>query len=233
MTPDELKQTVFLFTDQIFLINSNRLIYKRLTELCAKGKKYSVVVDMSPVFWNFMTYNMGRQILLGLAKLYDESKDALGLKKLINICDQNRSLFQQDKQASISDEACACTIDQFYAKRFDFRETFGWVNELYDRTTPIREKIKTLRDKDLVHADKKHFYDTPQLYLDFPVPWGEVETLLENALDICNALLELLQPGCTVILTDTLEDIDTLIKHAFWGNEYRMNSRKQINLSFK
>ena len=59
----------------------------------------------------------------------------------------------------------------------------------YAALTEAREKLKILRDKGLVHADKKYMSDLDHLLSEYGLSVREIYVLLNTATEICNDIM--------------------------------------------
>ena len=115
-------------------------------------------------FWRMVTDNCIFRTLVELSKIYDEGKDAVGLKKLINQVEQSKTEFEN-------------------------AELVHTAKEKYAALSNSKEKLKTLRDKGLVHSDKEYMADPKQLISEYAPSLPEIYALLNTAAEICNDIL--------------------------------------------
>lgn len=114
-------------------------------------------------FWRAIIDNCLFRTLAELAKVYEEGQEAVGVQRLINQIEQTKS--------SNSVEL----VQSAKAK--------------YTALAEAREKLKTLRDKGLVHADKKYMTDLDLLLSEYGLSVREIYNLLNTATEICNSIM--------------------------------------------
>ena len=95
MTQNEMQQGISILFKKLTIAEKNRMIYKQLTELCGIDKQFECVLKKSICFWKLTINSLCFSIITELAKIYDEQKDAFGIKKLINISSQNGDWFSK------------------------------------------------------------------------------------------------------------------------------------------
>lgn len=200
MTKAEYEKALKKLMDKIIYCESNRQIYKRLTELCGIGKKYEDVAIKGDMFFSMIVHNLLNELLAELARLYDEG--SFGLLKAINIVEQNQKLLSEycDKEE----------IDQREIKQMitDAREKYNSVKD-------CRERLFEIRDKHLAHTDKKYVLNYGVLYDGFN--WGYVEDLIMAAAEIINRITSLLRGAVTMYNWIGDDGVDVLIRAAHNG----------------
>ena len=119
-------------------------------------------VNKSPHFWTEVMKSLRFTLVMKAARLFDESKDAIGLQKIFNILEQS------PYRESLRKELVAC-------------------RKQYDGYYDYIEEIRTLRDKLYAHNDKKEyqFWKYPSdKDLEFEGEfWGKLEEMLLWARD--------------------------------------------------
>lgn len=122
--------------------------------------KHLSFVNKSPLFWGEMMKSMRFATVMRAARLFDESSDAISLKKVFN------KLEQSSYRNTVSKELSIC-------------------RKQYDAYHDYIEEIRTLRDKQFAHNDIKEFqfWRRPsQKDLEFEGEfWGKLEEMLRWA----------------------------------------------------
>ena len=120
-------------------------------------------LNKAPCFWSEVMLCLRSTTVMKSARLFDESKDAIGLQKILNILEQS---YYRD-----------AIID----KLMDYRKQ-------YVGYSAYIAEIRTLRDKLYAHNDKKEyqFWKQPQENdLEFEGPfWGVLNEMLKWVRDI-------------------------------------------------
>lgn len=208
MTQKEVEQGIGILLQKLTIVENNRLIYKQLTELCGIGKQFECVMKKSNCFWKLTLSSLCFSMIAELAKIYDEQKDAFGIKKLINISSQNSNWF--------------C---KWYEENGILHKDFiKLLKSKYNCIEEKREKLKEIRDAELAHNDRKNILNTETIYEGFS--WGDIEELIEIAYDIMNSISVGLT-GCEYFIQlDNYDDVKLLIHNAYKGmhNVQKLNN---------
>lgn len=207
MTQNEMQQGISILFKKLTIAENNRLIYKQLTELCGIGKQFECVMKKSNCFWKLTVSSLCFSIITELAKIFDEQKDAFGIKKLINISSQNSEWFSK-------------WYDENGVSHKDFIKL---LETKYDSIEKKREKLKEIRDAELAHNDRKSILNTQSIYERFN--WGDIEDLIETANEIINRISIGLTGSEYIIQLENYDDIHYLIKNAYKG----MNNIDKLN----
>lgn len=202
-----MQQGISILFKKLTIAENNRLIYKQLTELCGIGKQFECVMKKSNCFWKLTVSSLCFSIITELAKIFDEQKDAFGIKKLINISSQNSEWFSK-------------WYDENGVSHKDFIKL---LETKYDSIEKKREKLKEIRDAELAHNDRKSILNTQSIYEGFN--WGDIEDLIETANEIINRISIGLTGSEYIIQLENYDDIHYLIKNAYKG----MNNIDKLN----
>ena len=117
-------------------------------------------INKAPCFWMGVITSLRYSMLMQAARLFDESKDAIGIRKILNIVEQSKY------RDTAKDVLC------------------GVRNE-YDGYQNLIEDIRNMRDKIYAHNDKSLYKDwnfDRDVTLDDPL-WGRLIELLRWAKD--------------------------------------------------
>lgn len=218
MTVKELDSIINKILFDISTINTSWVIWNGLSDELKQGGKYMEILEYSPCFWGMTLDNFLYKSFIGLAKLYDEHKDCVGLKKLINICEQNQILFPQEN-VSIYGETDT-REDIVHREYVDITQTIQVAKLKYQSVQDFREKLILLRDKYLAHSDKQIFLDIKSLYNEIAVKKENIDALIQTAGDIANAFLSNLSNTAVNISFDNAEDYKNLLRCVKDGGKF-------------
>ncbi|MEA4911063.1 MAG: hypothetical protein VB092_00420 [Oscillospiraceae bacterium] len=226
MKKEEIESRIQILTNKIVLINSNRMIQLQLSQLFSEEGKYKSIAKISPTFWSIVLQNIHSQILLGIAKIYDESKDCFGLQKLTAVCEQNAEEFPKErihKYANLDGGAP-------YEERvlIDIHSVIADAKALYREVEEDRQRLKTFRDKNIAHIDKKYICNPSLVYQEFPLPWDKVDKLIDHAIQICNLFSGALTGCITSIQLLDADDVLYLLNIASVGEKHKIEERKVL-----
>jgi len=208
MTQNEMQQGISILFKKLTIAENNRLIYKQLTELCGIGKQFECVMKKSNCFWQLTVSSLCFSIITELAKIFDEQKDAFGIKKLINISSQNGEWFSK----------------WYEENGVSHKEFIKLLETKYNGINEKREKLKEIRDAELAHNDRKNLLNIEIIYEGFT--WGDIEDLIETAYEIMNSTSVGLT-GCEYFIqADNYDDVKILIHNAYKGmhNVQKLNN---------
>lgn len=146
-------------------------------------------VNKSPYFWAEVMKSLRFTLVMKTAKLFDESKDAIGLQKIFNILEQ--SPYREDLRKELA----------------DCRNQYSGYHDYI-------EEIRTLRDKLYAHNDKKEyqFWKYPSdKDLEFEGTfWGKLEEILIWARDSLLRIRTIMGDGYPVNIEITNDLVNIL-----------------------
>lgn len=122
-------------------------------------------INKAPCFWMGVITSLRYSMLMQAARLFDESKDAIGIRKILNIVEQSKY------RDTAKDVLCR-------------------VRNEYDGYQNLIEDIRNMRDKIYAHNDKSLYKDwnfDRDATLDDPL-WGRLIELLRWAKDLILSL---------------------------------------------
>lgn len=148
--------------DRLTYANSSINIFCSVIKVYNSQESDVLLPDIN--FWKVVLDNCIFRALVELAKTYEEGTSSVGLKKLIN----------QVEQISENNTTKQLVIE---------------TREKYSATEGLCKKLRTLRDKGLVHADKGYVLDLKTLTKEYGLSIEEIQLLINNAAEICNDIL--------------------------------------------
>ncbi len=127
---------------------NNALQFKYVLELFDENLDF---VNKAPCFWSGVIDSLRYSMLMRAARLFDESRDAIGIKKALNIVEQSKY-----REAA--------------------KEVLCRVRKEYDGYQDVIEDIRNMRDKIYAHNDKALYKDwnsDRDATIDDPL-WGQM-----------------------------------------------------------
>lgn len=115
-------------------------------------------INKAPCFWSGVITSLRYSMLMQAARLFDESKDAIGMKKALNI-------LEQSKHRNVA------------------QKTLARVRTEYDNYQDLISDVRNMRDKFYAHNDKTIYKDWDfdrDTILDNPL-WAKMVELLRWA----------------------------------------------------
>ena len=146
-------------------------------------------INKAPCFWMGVITSLRYSMLMQTARLFDESKDAIGIRKILNIVEQSKY------RDTAKDVLC------------------GVRNE-YDGYQNLIEDIRNMRDKIYAHNDKSLYKDwnfDRDVTLDDPL-WGRLIELLRWAKDSILSLRSTYGDNFPLYY-ETKNDVKNLLAH--------------------
>ena len=228
MTKEELDAILNKMLREITIINTNWVMWNGLRDELQEGSKYNKLLEYSPCFWTITLNNLLSKALLGTAKLYDEDRESLGLKKLINKCEQNQGLFPKSRTIKCTD-AYTGNPDNFTISK-NISADIVTLREKYESVRNYREQLMTLRDKHLAHMDKKYFLIDSDLYSKVALKKDSLEELIKTAGEIANCLLSNLSDTTVYVEYHNSDDYEILLHYIKEGKEaYLQKIKSKLN----
>jgi hypothetical protein len=161
----------------------NASIHNRLhTNLCTASQEYDAEMNQSPVFWQLTINAHAITTILMVCQVYDQHKDSLNLKKLLNIVYANRALFETECfYERIKDRPFADELSKTprVPDNESLKRDMEYVSE---QTNQLVKKLTNFRDTQVAHIDKRHIL-SDSINSD-PILWGEVEELISRGFEI-------------------------------------------------
>ena len=228
MTKEELDAILNKMLREITIINTNWVMWNGLRDELQEGSEYNKLLEYSPCFWTITLNNLLSKALLGTAKLYDENKDSLGLKRLINKCEQNQGLFS--KSCTIKSTYAYTGSSDTFTNSKNISDDIVMLREKYESVQKYRDQLMTLRDKHLAHMDKKYFLIDSDLYCKVALKKDAFEALIKTAGEIANCLLSNLSDTTVYIEYHNSDDYEILLHYIKEGKEaYLQKIRSKTN----
>lgn len=143
-----------------------------------------------------------------------------GFKKIINICEQNQNIFPKKHEFYLTDSK---TKESVAMKReVDLLLTLKEAQAQYKSVEVLRDKLITLRDNHLAHADKDHILDIHTLYQNSSLKNDEIDKLIAVAAGILNSFLSALDRTVVSVHHTNADDYKNILKYAVLGKDTRM-----------
>lgn len=169
ITKEEFCQRITKILYQLTYANSSIHIIESIDCFLSACDSNKDVLKKDINFWKVILDNCNYRVYAELAKIYEEDKQSMGLRKIINICEQHQSWFLNNQSAS---------------------NVIEKLNNQYDSMNNLRIKLKAIRDQGLFHQDKKYILNLRQLVEDQKIELNDKKLLLHTAAEICNTILE-------------------------------------------
>ena len=154
---DDVQRLLSLLESDASDALNTALEYKFVMDFTIKHHDY---MNRAAVFWGEVLRALRFALIMKAARLFDESKDAIGLKKIFNILEQ--SIYREE-----------------IAQELRIKKS------QYESNRKIIDEIRTIRDKIYAHNDKYEYQfwkhpEPPDLEFEGEV-WWRIEDLLRWA----------------------------------------------------
>lgn len=173
----ELRNMLFRLANinDCFLLYKKLLIYK--TEM-------NTEMNISPAFFQIVMYSLEHTYVVDLFKLYDRDRNAKGLRKAINLCEQYSTIFPKERIVCRDTER-----NQNEVVRINVIKDIKGIKEKLDIIDPVVKCLQGRRNNFYAHADKTYIDDIPLLASNYPLSFKQVADLIQIANEILNTLL--------------------------------------------
>ena len=158
-----------------FLLHKKLLIYK--TEM-------NTEMNIAPAFFQIVMYSLEHTYIVDLFKLYDRDKNAKGLRKAINLCEQYSTIFPKERIMFRDTERKRSEI-----VKINVIKDIKGMKEKLDIIAPVVKCLQGRRNSYYAHADKAYIDDILQLASDYPLSFKQIADLIQTANEILNTLL--------------------------------------------
>lgn len=187
MTKEEMIEELHAYLTHIVFARDCLVAYLSILD---GAKNYNEIINVSVGFFRIAQYSLNKCMFIEFSKLYCGSgKQEKTIRKLINIVEANINLFSNKKKA---------------------KECCDKVNQRFQEMNELISKLKTRRDKDLVHNDKEYFDGKINPAIENYISVEECEMLFNCVYEYCSNLFVLL--GRTVEYdVDRANDLESLL----------------------
>ena len=141
-------------------------------------------MNIAPAFFQIVMYSLEHTYMVDLFKLYDRDKNAKGLRKAINLCEQHSTTFPKERIIFRDTERNHNEVVKINIIK-DIKE----IREKLDLIDPLVNSLKGRRDNYYAHTDKAYINNLPQLASNYPLSLKQIDDLIQTANDILNTLL--------------------------------------------
>ena len=181
-SPEKFEKFLRVLWDELAWANFYYDIFKEASRLCGEHKE---AANFSPNFWHFTLQAHCQTALVHLHRIYDQNKDSFNLHRFLLTVRANKSIFQPEevRRRRKSDP---------YAE--ELIQSIGVMDETQletdikysSRANPKVENLKRWRDRVTFHKDERELFREKPFEQEFPLPFGDIDELLEVALRILN-----------------------------------------------
>ncbi|MDO4982933.1 MAG: hypothetical protein Q4E35_05185 [Eubacteriales bacterium] len=146
---------------------------------CDNGKEYYEVMNQAPLFFALTEKSLVTALMIEVCKLFEDSSQVMSIKKLYNICEQNKPLFPKMRLENGKETNLPCNLEQILKT----------TNTKFESYSTIILNVKAQRDKLWAHTDKACVLEPDKIEKEFPVTWGDIEELLNFASGFANSII--------------------------------------------
>jgi len=183
---DDFQKLLTIVQNDVVDALNTTLEYGFVLEFTAKQQ---ALMNKSPHFWAEVLKSLRFALIMKIARLFDESRGAIGLQKIFNILEQ--SPYSEDLRKEL--EIC--------------RDQYNGYHDYID-------EIRTLRDKTYAHNDKKEYQywkNPSDKDIEFEGKfWGKLEEMLIWARDSLLRMRTIMGDGYPVNIEITNDLINIL-----------------------
>lgn len=185
-------------------INDCFLLHKKLLEY---KNTMNEVINIAPAFFQIVMYSLEHTYMIELCKLYDRDKNAKGIRKAVNLCEQNSALFPKERITLMDNKA-----ENKHIAKINIIKDIKIIREKLSALDTVVESLKGRRDRYYAHNDKNYIDNLDSLAMEYPLSWKQVSELILTANDILNTLLRDLTGEVVAAKSFNYNDIDDIFK---------------------
>lgn len=160
----ELEKIVLRFRAAIESAENYRLIHKFY---CDHREEYQAKYRIAPGFIQYTNRALKHGVMMELCRLYDKDSKSFSIIALHNVCIKNKQLFAKYVKGETSFDYDIKTVCE------EFMSSYKLNKKSLDNIYNQRKKI-------WAHNDIAYVNDPTLAEKDFPVSWGEIETIIDS-----------------------------------------------------
>ena len=186
--------------------------FSAFCSICDVKKKNNDAFNLSPAFFQISSSSLIQSTCLELAKLYKDTKDEHTLFKLMNIIDQNQTLFSPINR---SDLYCFDIPEKDLEnglKELNVKELVQYYRNVFGRKKDEINCLIGLRDKFWAHNDKEYFIKWDRIIETYPIKQGDIAYLIRVAGTMINLFQSLLDGKLISPKSENSNDLTVLLK---------------------
>lgn len=222
MEKQELIDLVESFRYRVKIVACYRRLY---SEYCDNFTTFSDGINKTPAFWFFTTRAYVHAMMIELSKLYDNynnynnHNNVYGVKHLLDVCENNQSLFEEKKlpegERYFTDEEMAKFFEAFddeeMAPCTDNRYFLDSLNEKLNQKSQQIDNLRDQRNKLWAHNDCENFLNPSAYEEEKLLTWADIDDLINLLVDISNTLLNHLGKEVSGIYPANIDDIQIVM----------------------
>ena len=169
-------------------------LYIAYMSLLESNNLYNDIINKASGFFTMAQYSLSKCMVLEFAKLFCGSGEERTINKLINVVEANIHLFETKdvlKHCSNAKQYMDITLN------------------------PIIKNLKSRRDQDLAHNDKKFFDGKNNPAVESPISCEDIIALYNYIFEFLNYLIESLQIEKKVCLDTGADDFKSFIEEFY------------------
>ena len=219
---EKLKKALDLLADHMIRVRSNLAIIQGLKETVEEKPEYTNLMNQSVAFWHMTIQNDRSQLAYVLSKVFDTGIDVISIKSIIETCAKNEHVLKP-----IFDEINA-SHDGSTERLSDYAALMQRVQETYDNSSDLIEKLKRIRNKQIAHLDKQMALGIKE---SLSLEWNEIEKLADIAEGIINTIsVSLFDSVYYFHVLDDEKDVKKLLLYAMLGYTQTKEQRKKARI---
>lgn len=185
-------------------INDCFLLYKKLLDY---ERTMNREMNIAPAFFQIVMYSLEHTYIIDIFKLYDRDRNAKGIRKAVNLCEQNSALFPRERIMFIDEELGIKDV-----VKINIIKDVRIIREKLSALDPVIISLKGRRDGYYAHNDKNFIDNLHSLAIKYPLSLREISDLILTANEILNTLLRDLTGEVVATKSSNYDDIDNIFK---------------------
>ena len=187
LTKEQLTEQIYNYLWRITHANDCLELYKTIHNATRTRLEE---MNYAPCFFSKVRESIRIDLFMTTAKLFDNSKGTMSIKKLLDICSENKHCFPNEYKVNFFNSLCPEEeAGEYQTIKVDIVADIDDANKRLEGLQPQIKNLMTRRNKYYAHADKKYIMDVKKLTSEAPVAHNDIKELLSFASDVCNKLL--------------------------------------------
>ena len=181
-SPEKFEGFLRVLWDELYWAHTYYDIFKEAARLCTQ---YEEAVKLSRHFWDFTLRAHCQTALIHLHRIYDQNKQSFNLHRFLLTVRDNQEIFDSGevrarRKADPHADDLIRAIGAFDSSQLDRDIEFS------SEANPKVANLKTWRDRVTFHKDERELFRQKPFEQDHPLPFADIEALLEEAYRILN-----------------------------------------------
>lgn len=211
---ERIQKEIKKLVNQLTAAYSSYEILKQITTWYNENDDYAEIIGESITFWGIVKYSMTTQLVLDLANIYDDHKDTVNLRHLLEQAKKNPSVFPTEKIRTPLNMKTLKPIEIHISN--DVQGAIDNSEKLLENVAEEISKLRKYRNKQLAHTDLDILLKQKTVS---NLTWKEINLLMETAMKIINSISVALTDRSYVFELLYSDDLKYMLSNAVKGKQ--------------